>query len=87
MAKRATRKTLLILPFSVIGGIALLFTPAVPKSYILTWLAACAGLIGVAMFNAATKRPCGHGYIVQGKWGASWPFVIRECPRCGEHYN
>lgn len=87
MASRATLKILLILPFTITGGVALVFTPAVPQAYALPWLIACIGLIGVAMFNAATKRPCGHGYIVQGKWGASWPFVIRRCPVCGEIYH
>lgn len=31
-----------------------------------------------------TKRKCGHGYISQGRGGWFYPFVVRECPKCGQ---
>ena len=76
-----------MLPFAMAGLIGIIFTSAIPEGYRVFWFVFCLGMIGVAMYNAATKRPCGHGYINQGKWGASWPYVIRRCPTCGEAYE
>jgi len=86
MASKALLKNLVILPLSIMGG-AVIFTPAVADAYQIPWFAICLVMLGIAMFAAATKRPCGHGYIIQGKWGMSFPYVIRKCPVCGDSYE
>lgn len=86
MASKALLKNLVILPTAIVGG-AVIFTPAVPDAYQIPWFATCFVMLSVAMFTAATKRPCGHGYIVQGKWGMTFPYVIRKCPVCGASYE
>jgi len=86
MASKALLKSFVILPLTIMGG-AVIFTPAVADAYQGPWFVACLVMLGLAMFTAAKKRACGHGYIVQGKWGMTFPYVIRKCPVCGDIYE
>jgi len=76
---------LILIPSLLAGGI--IFTPAFPESLVIPWLILCFAMLVLAMYNAATRRPCGHGYVIQGKHGFAWPKVVGICPTCGERFD